>query len=337
MASLPPSKASVSAKKGVDTKRRLKQATVQAQAIAVSASVAKDAALDDAAEALVLELKQDPVLLFTVKGCLDNGTLATLLMGGGDPTTPPTGRKLVLRDSVRRWKDLPQFVFTEFVQMVSPAVSEAWKQSEYGAMPHVAILCYALHCAPDTLIDFKNYPTMKNIPVLLRCMSKRHELMGSRIVDGVPEDMRYWHLDAENKQLRFKVAGAEATFQLWLPSVEGCTLSDEHIVEKAKLHAPRFGIDVTCLQLVMSGDYGEQRQPVIQHLVGESVGWELPSHVLEVEGSEPAAAADTLSAAPSAAGSVLTKRKSLSDIESRLRSKARSSGASGSASAQLPP
>eukprot|EP00971_Amphidinium_carterae_P048440 954931-Amphidinium_carterae.1 len=203
MASLAPSKASVAAKKGVDTKRRLRQASSQAQAIAVSANVAKDAALDDAAEALVRDLKQDPVLLFTVKGCLDNGTLATLLMGSG-PTTPPVAKKAVLRDSVRKWKDLPQFIFGEFVQMVSPAVKEAWHNAEWGEMNYIAITCHALHTSPDTVIDIKTFPAMKSIPVLLRCMSKRHELMGSRIANGVPADMRYWHLDAENKQLLLK-------------------------------------------------------------------------------------------------------------------------------------
>eukprot|EP00971_Amphidinium_carterae_P327283 6458548-Amphidinium_carterae.1 len=65
MAAPVPSKGSVAAKKGVDTKRRLREANSQVQAIAVSANVAKDSALEDAAEALIRDLKQDPVLLFT--------------------------------------------------------------------------------------------------------------------------------------------------------------------------------------------------------------------------------------------------------------------------------
>eukprot|EP00971_Amphidinium_carterae_P113476 2248126-Amphidinium_carterae.2 len=330
MAAPAPSKGSMAAKKGVDTKRRLKEATAQAHAVAVSANVAKDAAMDDAAEALMRDLKQDPVLLFTVKGCHDNGTLATLLMGAG-PTTPAPTKRSILRDSVRKWKDIPQFIFAEFIHMVSPAVKEAWQNSEWGEMDYIGILCHALHIAPETVIDFKNYPTMKNIPVLLRCMSMRHESMGSRIAAGVPGDMRYWQLDVAEKELVLKVCGSEARFRLWLPSCEDCTLTDENIMEKSKLHAPRFGIDVTCLQLVLSGDYEAQREPVLQHLIAESAPWSLPSHVLEVEGSEPACAADAASAAPSAGGvSVLSKRKSLSDIESRLKSKARSSMAAGS-------
>eukprot|EP00971_Amphidinium_carterae_P350799 6491745-Amphidinium_carterae.3 len=220
--------------------------------------------------------------------------------------------------------------------MVSPAVKEAWEGSDWGEMNYVGIVCYALHASPESTIDVKRYPQMKSIPVLLRCMSKRHEQMGSRIGEGVPSDMRYWHLLADEKQLLLRVGHDEARFPLWLPSMEGCTITDQHIMEKCKLHSPKFGIEVSCLQLIMSGDYGDARGPVEKHLVSESTAWDLPEHVLK-EPEQAVAPEDSMSVAPSAAAaSTVSKRRSLSDIECRLKSKARSS-TSGSVVAQLPP
>eukprot|EP00971_Amphidinium_carterae_P171007 3389014-Amphidinium_carterae.1 len=336
MAAPAPTRASTAAKKGVDTKRRLKEATSQAQAIAVSASVAKDTALEDAAAALMTELKKDPVLLFTVKGCLDNGTLSALLMGSGQTTPAPTKRAM-LRDSVRKWKDLPQYVFAEFASKVSPAVGEQWQNSAWGELDYIAIVCHALHVSAETAIDFKSYPAMKNTSVLVQCMIKRHEQMGSRIACGIPADMRYWFLDEEKTELVLRVCGIEARFRLWLPSMDACSLKDAHILEKGKISAPKFGIDVTCLQLVLSGDYEEQRAPVSMHLIGEAEPWQIPPELLSVAIGETVGPDDSVSAAPSSTPSSLAKRKSLMEIEARLKSKARTAPAAGSAPASLPP
>eukprot|EP00971_Amphidinium_carterae_P247362 4912408-Amphidinium_carterae.2 len=146
--------------------------------------------------------------------------------------------------------------------MVSFAVKEVRQNSDCGEMNYIAIICHAFLASPGTVIDVKTFPAMKKIPVLLRCVSERPEQMGSRIADGAPADMRYWQRSADEKLLFLKVGGLEAKFQRWLPSREGCIITDAHIMEKSKLHSPKYRIDVTCLQLVTSGDCGDEREPV---------------------------------------------------------------------------
>eukprot|EP00971_Amphidinium_carterae_P305730 6075810-Amphidinium_carterae.1 len=158
----------------------LREADEKVKAIEVSASVASAEAVEGVAESVKAGLMKDPLLLYTVNGCMMNGTLRTLLMGGGGDEVQ-TRKKAVekkLRASCRKWKDVPQFVAAAFFKMVAPAVTEKWEAWEFDELSHVQVLCHALAVTADTELEVSKFPALQVVDTFLRVCSWRYTQVG---------------------------------------------------------------------------------------------------------------------------------------------------------------
>eukprot|EP00971_Amphidinium_carterae_P040660 797893-Amphidinium_carterae.2 len=321
------SKHQLAALKGVETKKRLRQAQEGIQAVQEANKVFNETSLDTVAEEVMQELKKDRTLLYNVRIALANGTLSALLGENNDGGGKDKDKKEMLRSTCRKVKDLPQKIMGRFLKQCAPEVHELWNSGELGDIDLHDIYCYALHTTRDADLGWRQHPAMQEIPVFLSVLAWRYNEMGKRLSKGLPSSLDYWVLDAENKEIHFTVNGDKRKLEIWLPELpDDAVIKNANMYEGAVLAAPSMDLEVKCTAfLVRNTDEGADDSLSV-HMVKESAPWNVPEHLLATRGDdEVSTITSSTTPAPTASSSESSnKRKAgLSTLEARLKAKAR--------------
>eukprot|EP00971_Amphidinium_carterae_P325978 6456570-Amphidinium_carterae.1 len=326
------SKQQLAAQKGVQTKKRLKQAQEGLQAVAAANQVFNQTSLDTVAEEVITELKKDRALLYNVRTALTNGTLAALLGDNEEGAANETPKKEMLRSTCRRTKDLPQKVVARIFATCSPSVYERWNANDFGDMDCHDVLCYGLHATRDTDLGWKQRPQLQEVSTFLQVCKSRYEQMGSRLDKGLPETLAYWKLDLENKGLTFAVNGMERTYEIWLPELpDDMVIKHDTSFEFACLQAPSIDFEVKCTSFISGASAScewEDDGSITKHMVKESVPWTVSEDVVQQPADAQTATTTTTTpttTTPNTSSDLQTpaKRKAMSTLEARLKEKAR--------------
>eukprot|EP00971_Amphidinium_carterae_P353004 6492794-Amphidinium_carterae.2 len=321
------SKHQLAALKGVETKKRLRQAQEGIQAVQEANKVFNETSLDTVAEEVMAELKKDRTLLYNVRIALANGTLSAILGENNEPTGKDKDKKEMLRSTCRKVKDLPQKIMGRFLKECAPEVHDLWNNGELGDFDMHDIYCYALHTTRDSDLGWRLHPSMQEITVFLSVLAWRYEQMGRRLAKGLPDTLDYWSLDTDNKTLVYTVNGEKRTLDIWLPELpDDAEIKNANMYEGAVLSAKSMDIEIKCTAFLAGNTDEDTTDGFGKHMVKESASWNVPEHLVAPKGDDEVSTITATTSAPSttATSESSNKRKAgLSTLEARLKAKAR--------------
>jgi len=211
-------KRSAAAKKAAATRNDKRDASRTASQIVAGGEALANMNVVDAAEEIRQKLVNNPLLCFTIKIGLDNGTLEKTLIPSAEKQPEESAQPVKLRQTCVRFKNLPGYAAKELLQSIEPDWVLAYSQNTSGLPSMLDLLCYALQVSPEVLLPSKYNPDAWFLPTLCSMALARYTSMGSRLAGGVAKfkNLEYWSL--QPGKVVFRVG--EESYDIDMPSGE---------------------------------------------------------------------------------------------------------------------